>query len=367
MNVDLNGKRILIVKLRYIGDTLSVVPVVENLAKKSPGAVVDVLVNRGTEPVIAYHPGIRKIWVYDYDLAKQKGWASFRYQRTLIRDLRAAGYDIVIDYTHGDRAALICFLTGARVRITHAHAGSLSRLLMNRFVDADPAAHHIVDHQLASLRLLGFEDLERSLSLHVPEAVQQWVDRWIERARLPHDRPRVVIHPGARGPLRMWRPERFAEVARRLQEQYHAAVILVSGPREESLLQEVAAGMAQPPALCTHELSLLEMGELLRRCTLFIGNDSAPGHLAAAVACPTVSLFGPTFPHMWRPLSPDGEVLFKNVPCCGCRQETCIRPESGCMDLIGVEEVWERVCGILDKRGSGRGAVDSSATKRGAA
>jgi predicted lipopolysaccharide heptosyltransferase III len=367
MSVDLNGKRILIVKLRYIGDTLSVVPVVENLAKRSPGAAVDVLVNRGTEPVIAYHPGIRKVWVYDYALAKQKRWASFRYQRALIRDLRAERYDIVIDYTHGDRAALLCFLTGARVRITHAHAGSLSRLLMNRFVDTDPAAHHIVDHQLASLRLLGFEDLERTLSLHVPEAVQQRVDRWIERARLPQDRPWVVIHPGARGPLRMWRPERFAEIAGRVQKRYGAAVILVGGPGEGDLLQEVAAGMAQEPALCTHELSLLEMGELLRRSSLFVGNDSAPGHLAAAVACPTVSLFGPTFPHMWRPLSPEGEVLFKNVPCCGCRQETCIRPESGCMDMIGVDEVWERVRGILEKRINGEGAVDPSATERGAA
>ena len=367
MSVDLNGKRILIVKLRYIGDTLSVVPVVENLVQKAPGATVDVLVNLGTEPVVAHHPGIRRVWVYDYALAKKTGWASFRYQFVLVRDLRAEQFDIVIDYTHGDRAALLCFLTGAPVRITHRHAGFLSRLLMNRFVDADPAAQHIVDHQLASLRLLGFEALERTLSLHVPDAVQQRVDRRIERARLSRDRPWVVIHPGARGPLRTWRPERFAEIARRLQEHYGAAVILVGGPKEGALLQEVAAGMAREPALCAHELSLLEMGELLRRCTLFIGNDSAPGHLAAAVACATVSLFGPTFPHMWRPLSPGGEVLFKDVPCCGCRQETCIRPESTCMDLIGVDEVWERVQAVLERRLSGKGTLDSSANQRGAA
>lgn len=367
MSWDWKGKRILIVKLRYIGDTLSVVPVVENLAQKAPGASVDVLVNQGTEPVIAHHPGVRRVWVYDYALAKEKGWASFRYQFALIRDLRAERYDIVIDYTHGDRAALLCFLTGAPVRITHRHAGSLSRLLMNRFVDADPAMHHIVDHQLASLELLGLEKLDRTLSLHVPEAVHQRVDQRVERARLPRDRPWVVIHPGARGPLRMWRPERFAEIARRLQEHYGAAVILVGGPKEGAILQDVSACMPQAPALCTHDLSLLEMGDLLRRSTLFIGNDSAPGHLAAAVDCPTVSLFGPTFPHMWRPLSPGGEVLFKNVPCCGCRQETCIRPESTCMDRIGVDEVWERVRRVLDKALSGQGTVDPSASQRGAA
>lgn len=367
MSVDLNGKRILIVKLRYIGDTLSVVPVVENLARKVPEAAVDVLVNRGTEPVVAHHPGIRRVWVYDYLLAKKLDLRSLQYQMRLIQDLRSERYDIVIDYTHGDRAAVLCFLTGASVRITHRHAGSLSRFLMNQFVDADPAAHHIVDHQLASLRILGLVALEPTLSLHVPEAVRQRVGRLIARAGLPEDRPWVVIHPGARGPLRMWRPERFAEIARRLQEEHAVAVILVGGPKEARLLQEVAAGMTWEPALRTHELSLLEMGELLRRCTLFIGNDSAPGHLAAAVDCPTVSLFGPTFPHMWRPLSPDGEVLFKNLPCCGCRQETCIRPESTCMDLIAVDEVWERVQAVLERRLSGQGTLDSSAKQKGAA
>ena len=97
------------------------------------------------------------------------------------------------------------------------------------------------------------------------------------------------------------------------------------------------------------DLTLLEMAGLLKRCQLFIGNDSAPGHIAAAVNCPTLTLFGPTFPHMWRPISSMGEVVFKNVPCCGCRQENCIRPEKNCMDMIGVDEVWEKVEELLPK------------------
>ncbi len=69
--------------------------------------------------------------------------------------------------------------------------------------------------------------------------------------------------------------------------------------------------------------------------------DGSNGWHMAREHCPNLILFGPTFPHMWRPLSPVGEVVFKNVPCCGCRQESCIRPENNCMDLIGVGEVWE--------------------------
>jgi heptosyltransferase-3 len=346
--MDLSHQTILIVKLRYIGDTLSIVPVVENLARLAPGTAVDVLVNRGTESVLAYHPEIRAVRVYDYGLVKNGGRRSLSYQARLIRDLRSAHYDIVIDYTHGDRAALLCRLTGAPIRITHAHAGTLSKRLMNRFVNSDPKTTHIVDHQLASLRVLGLDGFQRTTSLHVPAVVVHAVDRLVRTAGLPRNRPWVAMHPGARGPLRCWRSERFGEVARRLVERFEAAVLLVGGPGEGELLGEVARHMGVPPAFQSTELSLLETGELLRRCALFIGNDSAPGHLAAAAGCPTVSLFGPTFPHMWRPLSPGGRVVFKNVPCCGCRQETCLRPEASCMDLIGVDEVWERVCALLE-------------------
>ncbi len=345
--VDLSGKRILIVKLRYIGDTLSIVPVLENLERLSPGARVDVLVNRGTEPVVTYHPGVERTWVYDYGLSKQRSLASIRYQLELMVRLRARRYQVVIDFTHGDRAAVLCFLTGAPVRVTHAHAGGISRRLMNRFVDSDPGTRHIVDHQLACLEALGLEGFERSLSLHVPASVKQAVDRLVESAGLDARRPWVAVHPGARGGLRRWRAERFAELMERVRSSAGAALLLLGGPGEGRVLEAVRAGMTAPPDLSTTGLSLLETAELLGRCTLFVGNDSAPGHLAAASGCPTVSLFGPTFPHMWRPLSPAGEVLFKNLPCCGCRQEACIRPWASCMDLIEVDEVWEAVQRLL--------------------
>ena len=355
--MDLSGKSILIVKLRYIGDTLSIVPVVENLSRLAPGVAVDVLVNRGTEAVVAHHPDIRRVWVYDYTRAKSAGWKSLAYQIGLIRDLRGMHYDIAIDYTHGDRAAFLCRASGAPLRITHSHAGTLSRWLMNRFVDSNPAETHIVDHQLASLGVLGLQGFRRTISLHVPQDVTRRVDRLVQDAGLPRDRAWVAVHPGARGPLRMWRPERFAEVAQRLVERFGSAILLLGGPGEERILEDVSRRMEVAPALQTAKLSLLEMGELLRRCALFIGNDSAPGHLAGAAGCPTVSLFGPTFPHMWRPLSPHGEVLFKELPCCGCRQESCIRPESSCMDLITVDEVWDRVCAVLGAEGVPKATV----------
>ena len=344
---DLKGKKILILKLRYIGDTLSLIPVLENLKEKVADISIDVMVNKGTEEVLAHHPGIRKLWVYERSRAKKKSISSLDYHWGLIKKLRSRSYDVVIDFTHGDRAAFISFLTGASKRISYQNASTFSHLLMNQIIQADPRKYHIVDYQLLSLRLFGLDHFSRFSNLPVTQAIQEKVDALLVDLKIKPGPLKVVIHPGARGRLRQWAPERFAEIARRLSEALKADIILVGGPREGNLVDDVERHMGFHPSLKSTGLSLLEMGALLRRCHLFLGNDSAPGHLAAAVECPTLSLFGPTFPNMWRPLTTKGKVIFKNVPCRGCRQETCVRPENNCMDLIGVDEVWEETEALL--------------------
>jgi heptosyltransferase-3 len=346
----LDGKKILIIKLRYIGDALGLLPVIENIHEKAVNVDVDVMVNQGTEALLEPHPGIRKLWVYDRSIAKKSIISSIGYHKDLIRGLRSEKYDFVIDYTHGDRTAFLSFMTGAPERITHQAATLLSRLLMNRIVPGDPDKQHIVEYQLLALKFLGMKDFKKSMTLSIPDAVKQQVEGLLTSAGIDHDAPMVVIHPGARRRLRRWRPDRFAEIARRLKETYPVSLILIGGPGEEDLLDEMEACIGFLPSFKSTSLSLQEMAALLRRSRLLIGNDTAPGHIAAAVNCPSLILFGPTFPLLWRPFSPLGEVIFKDVPCCGCLQESCIRPDQNCLDLIEVDEVWEKVVEMLARR-----------------
>jgi heptosyltransferase-2 len=345
--IDMGGKRLLIIKLRYIGDTLSLLPVIENLREKARNVTVDVMVNKGTEEVLSYHPGIKKLWIYDRHLAKINTFSSISYHINFIKNLRSEKYDIAIDFTHGDRAAFLAFMTGAPERITYQDSSTLSHILMNHFIRSDPSKYHIVDYQLQSLRPFGMDHFERRMRLYLHESLDLRVDHLLSASGISHDTLVALIHPGARGRLRQWRPERFAEIARRLMERYGAAIILLGGPGEDDLVEEVERWMGFSASFKSTHLSLLEMAALLKRCHIFIGNDSAPAHIAAAVDCPQLILFGPTFPHMWRPISHMGEVVFKNVPCCGCRQERCIRPSDHCMDLIEVNEVWEKVEKLL--------------------
>lgn len=346
--IDLNNKKILIIKLRYIGDTLSIVPVVGALKQNVPTAVVDVMVHRNTEDLVTHHPDINNVLIYDRSAARNSAISSVSYHINFIKALRAERYDVVIDFTLGDRAAFLSFMTGAPHRISYRDSSTLSHILMNQIVDSDPSSKHIVDYQLESLQHLGISSFEKNMMIHIPEAVREKTDILFKTIGLNESMDlRVVIHPGARGIFRQWKPERFGEIARLLKEIYNVKIILVGGPGEQNIVDKVERAMGFSASFRSTEMGLLDMAALFEKSHLFIGNDSAPGHIAAAVNCPSISLFGPTFPHMWRPYGNNGEAIFKELPCCGCRQEKCIRPEESCMDLIKTEEVWEKVEGLL--------------------
>ena len=341
----LNSEKILIVKLRYIGDTISILPVVENINEKAPAVTVDVIVNIGTEEIITNHPGIRRTWVYDRNLAKKNLFSSLSYHKNLIRRLRLEKYDFVIDFNCGDRSSFIAFMTGASQRISYQGCSRLSRILMNNFVELNPLKHHVVDYQLESLRLFGMDNFGRSMELHIPKSAEAKVDDFLAKLGINQDPRKIVIHPGAGKKLRQWQPEKYAQIAHLLRSRYNASIMLIGGPGDKHLVESVEKHMGFEASFRSNQLSLPEMAALFSRCHLFIGSDSGPGHIAAAAGCPTLTLFGPTFPHLWRPLSPVGEVVFKNLACSGCSQEEklCIRPHNTCMDAIGVEEVWAEV------------------------
>jgi len=217
---------------------------------------------------------------------------------------------------------------------------------MNKIIDLNPQTHHIVDFQLEALKLLGLDCFTESMKIRLPDALDGEIERLIPGISKKNSLC-VCIHPGAAKIFRQWPPDRFGIIASRLREKYCAEVILLSGKHEKHLIEAVESKMEFPAFFKSGDLSLQELACILKKSDLLIANDSAPGHIAAGVDCRSLILFGPTFPHMWRPYSPKSEVVFKNVSCCGCRQTVCIRQDSNCMNLIGVEEVWEKTESLL--------------------
>jgi ADP-heptose:LPS heptosyltransferase len=304
------------------------------------------MIYRGTEGILAYQKEIDELILVDREEIKQRALLKrLRHNLKTWKNVRKMKFDWVIDLTSSDRTALISLVTGAPKRIGVPLGNLLERVAYHELIEGDPKKMHIIDYQLGGLKRLGFPTLEPDMTLFVPEEIEKRIhDQW---ASVINSRPLVIIHPGARNPLRQWRNERFAQIADRLIIDYHAHVVLIGGPDEENSLNHVEGKMAQKPEGKTTSLQLIEVAAFLRQAQLFIGNDTATGHIAAGVGTPHIILFGPNFPQLWRPRGAKGIALFKSPQCCGCRQITCLKQENPCMDWISVEEVWKAIISLL--------------------
>jgi lipopolysaccharide heptosyltransferase II len=352
VNIHLFQQKILIIKLQYVGDTMGILPTAANLKKHAPGAQVDVLIHQESAELIAFSPDISKVWEYDRSAAKHGLWSTVLYHLKLIGELRKEQYDIVIALTQGDRVAFLSFATGAPLRLIYKSSNKVCNMLMNAFADVEVPRRHFIEHDVDILSYFGIENREIELRVRIPDQIRLKIR---ERLGAGHEnKVKVAIHPGARKKLRQWPPDRFAEIARRLHADDQASILLLGGPGDEPLLEDIENRMGFKAAFKSCELSLLEMAALFSESGLFIGNDSGPGHIAAAAGCATLSLFGPNYPDSCKPYTARGEVIFKKLPCCGCRQEEylCVRPDNTCMDLIEVNEVWETVNMMLAKTNS---------------
>jgi len=331
---------------------MGVIPTVANLKKYAPDVRVDVLIHKESAELVAFSPDIGNVWEYDRRAAKQSLFSTAFYHLKLIGKLRREKYDMVIALTQGDRAVFLSFATGAPVRLIYQSTNKVSNIFMNAFANADVPRRHFIEHDVDILSYFGIENRAIEPRVMIPDSVRSKI-----RERLHGNdtgQINVVIHPGARKTTRQWPSERFAEIACRLRAYDQVAILLVGGPGDENLLEEIESRMGFKAAFKSCELSLLEMAALFSECHLFIGNDSGPGHIAAAVGCATLSLFGPNYPDSCRPYTSRGEVIFKNLPCCGCRQEEelCVRPDNTCMELIEVDEVWEKAKVMLSRPSS---------------
>ena len=320
-------------------------PFLRALRRGFPAARVTVLVNPGTGEVLRHNP--------DVDEVISLPRTGLIPQVQCYRELRARGFDCVVDLTDGDRSAFISFMTGARVRIGFNHEHRLRGRLYSRCVEAAYDAVHVIDYHAMALPSLGLsmeggdpilplsgEDHERAR--HVVESLQLDRTRWI------------MIHPAARYWFKAWPPDRFAALGDAFHERGFQ-VVLVGSPEERSIGTEILQTAKRSMISLIGNTRLLELAALMTRCRLFIGNDAGPMQMAAAVGCPVVALFGPSNPAVWAPRGTHVKTIHKGLDCRECFHPGCVRGEQGCMKLITVDEVLEEATALLEDDGQ-RGA-----------
>jgi heptosyltransferase III len=171
---------------------------------------------------------------------------------------------------------------------------------------------------------------------------------WLEE-NISNDTPVIAMCPGSKMAAKRWPLERFEQVGTELLNKAQEYRLMVfGGPEDQATGDEIRRSLGKRAINLTGRLSLLESAEALRRCVLYVGNDTGVMHLAAAVGTPCVAIFSARdHPGRWEPYGSNHVVLRREVPCAGCMLETCIEKDMLCLKEIGVDDVLNAVEMVL--------------------
>lgn len=350
-------RRILVVKLRYIGDVLLSTPVFRGLREAFPRATLTALVNAGTEEVLQHHPDVDEVLLVRRRVAGAGSWLrSWTDQLRLVRRLREQRFDLALDLTDGDRAAFLTWASGARGRVGFNREKRFRGRAYHRVVRLPEGRRHAVEADLEALRVLGLRPRTVAPTLALPPEAETAADELLARTHVGRERDLVLIHPGARWGFKAWPAERFAALGDWMAEALGAQVLIAGGPGDAPVAETIRRQMRHPGISVAGETSVLQLGALLKRCRLFVGNDAGPMHVAAAVGTPVVGLFGPTDPTEWGPWGDGHVVLYRGLDCRECwRRSACWRGEENCLRQIPVEEAMAAVRRAWNGKGQDAG------------
>ncbi|MCD5390629.1 glycosyltransferase family 9 protein, partial [candidate division NPL-UPA2 bacterium] len=216
-----------------------------------------------------------------------------------------------------------------------------------------PEKKHLVEIFAELAQAMELDHYKTDLELWISERERRKVKNLFEKERVGDKDIKVVIHPGASWEEKRWPIEGFAQIADRLVKSYEARVFIIGGSSDVQLANEMIDLMKMKAINCVGRFDIKESAALTEVAGLFIGNDSAPVHIAAAVHTPLIALFGPTNMRKTRPLGDNSIVVGKDIECSPCFHKVyparCPKGEPVCMKMITVDDVWRVVKALLNE------------------
>jgi heptosyltransferase-3 len=362
-------RQILVINMSHIGGVLLMTPALELLRKLYPAAEISALVRDDAGMVLQGNPLVAHIYTDGKITSNQKMHlrtkASFRQRLKqiprglkLLTALRRKRFDLAVHFTDSDRGAFCTFLSGARQRVGwRARSGFWSKNCFYTHLCPHPEKpehkvlenFHMVCH-LATLPTeaglnpgpLAFNPVAEDLSW----AQTQW-QTWDSGNNL-----RVVVHPVSRVLYKCWEPEKWTALIEKIQNDFNATVLVTSGPEAKEI--KIGAQIANACQRKIHarlgDLSLGQLAALIRHADLFLGVDTAPMHIAAAVGARVIAIFGPSNDEVWSPWGAGHRVIRRPCPCLKSGVRRCQEYHGmDCLKELTVEEVYCAAKDVLQK------------------
>ena len=332
---DFTPKRILVTKLDHLGDVILATPVFSNLRQAYPNAELHALTGRWSRTVLERHPDVNKVLEYNSPaFCRTEQSTSLKQTFQLYRALRHQKYDLIVEL-RGDWRTL-WFALG---RLTPYRLSRAALQIENRLGFSQFSGTHETTRNLDVLRHAGIPTPLQTAIFSVRTEDEKWASDSLAIHKIDKQRPLVAIHPGSPIPLKRWLPERYAELADWLIARKHAQVLFVGVKDEIPIITEIQGLMQGVSINIAGETTLTQLASILQTCDVFIGNDSGPMHLAAAVGTPTIGLYGPGDPTRFAPMGVACQTIRRKLDCPPCLGTTCQFGKDGCMFKIQVTDV----------------------------
>lgn len=335
--------RILVVRLRSIGDTVLSTPSLIALKRFLPEAQIDILLEDWVAPVLEGFDAIDNVLTVSRKSKKS------RFEVAL--QIRRNKYDVAFNLHGGTTATFFVRVSGANHRVGFSHYSY--KFLYNHLLSSSAdywqkEFTHSAEQQLALLGFVGIpvEDKPKS-SLNITEKARNSIEEKLQSKTQNPKSKIALIHPVAAFDTKQWATENFARVAEYLHEK-GLQIVAVATKKEREVLDKLKK-LSNVPITTFDDLTLPEITALAVRAKIFVGNDSGIAHIAAAVQTPSVVIFGSSNRNHWRPWTDaPNKIVFENLPCQPCAGYFCKEFDSPkCILSVKIESVTEVIEKVL--------------------
>lgn len=335
--------RILIIRFSSFGDILLATPLIRQMRSKFPAAVIEFVVREKFAGILAGNPHLNKLHVL-------KEPADLHILKGLSDNINDAGYDYIVDIQTNFRSKYLCKRSKAKIyqwNLPRFRRWFLVKWKWNLLENYPP----VPIRYLSAVEELGVKDDGAGLEYYYSDEAKLKIDVfWNEKGL--KDAKVAVLAPGAKWFTKRWGVEKFIETGKKLLNSGFKSLFVLGSGEEESFCHRVCNGIGGDCYNFAGKTDFDEAASIIERCSVFIGNDSGLGHLAAAVKTPSVVIFGSTVKEFgFFPFRNRSIVLEKDIDCRPCShigRNSCPKKHFRCMEDIQVDECIDAVRKLVD-------------------
>lgn len=345
-------KHILIINLGGIGDLLLSTPALRALRKAHPEAEISVLASARVYEIVKNLSYIDNVFIFNIEYGRIVPFSKIIRNLKVLLSLRNKHVDIAINMRtlvskkSARKIKILLDVIKPKIKVGRDTEGR-GYFFDITIPETDIGTKHETEYNIDTVKALGVEIIDKTIVFDIDEASTDKIKNILEKEGISKETTLIGLHPGGR-PSRRWPVENFVKTIENIDKRMSCMFVVTGGKDEIGLAEELVNKSCAKVISLAGKLSIKQLGALIKRCNLFISNDTAPMHISAVLRTPLAAILGPGDIVHYDPrnISKQVIVFYKKADCSPCTKIRC--DSMGCLKEISPEEVAEAALGSIN-------------------